>query len=325
MCCSGEAWLRAAFNERAAHRQRVRLGGLSGGATRSRSAAMCASLDALMSQIASADCHFVLCIRPNRTQQPASFEREYVLEQLRCMRVPTLVECVHVARQQRGLQHGGAEVEAEAATAARPPPQPPLPPSTASSSGDDIIDVFGGAAGGGGGGGGGEGVDISDATSGKRESGEGGGAGRANSGGGGGGGVEMRLSHLINRLGGDVSYRSMRGLLKKKGSGARLGVTTWHWRYCVLHSHALAVHEGKDRPKALRSSVPLAKVLRVELSTNDEAGGRSLAFSLHTAERTFVFCCLAEVDLRAWVEAIQENMMQAANLRERYGLSREGE
>ena len=114
----------------------------------------------------------------------------------------------------------------------------------------------------------------------------------------------------------------MRGLLKKRGGGLRTGKATWHWRFCILHSHALAIHEGKDCPKALRSSVALKHVLRVEPATHEEAMGREeMAFSLHTTTgRTYVFCTMGEMDLSKWMDCIRTNMAQSSNLKRRYGL-----
>ena len=99
----------------------------------------------------------------------------------------------------------------------------------------------------------------------------------------------------------------MRGLLKKRG-GSSLGmnITTWHWRFCVLHRHALAVHDGKDRPQALRSVVPMKHVLQIVPATVQESGGRTFAFAIHTSlGRTWTFCCMSEEDVHAWVTALR--------------------
>ena len=103
------------------------------------------------------------------------------------------------------------------------------------------------------------------------------------------------------------TFRPMRGLLKKRGGASRgLGVTTWHWRFCVLHKHALAIHSGHDRPHELRSAVPLKHVLQVAPATAEQSGGRSFAFALHTSVgRSWVFCCMSETDLQEWIKALR--------------------
>ena len=104
-------------------------------------------------------------------------------------------------------------------------------------------------------------------------------------------------------------FHQMRGLLKKKGGASRslpFHGTTWHWRYCVLHPHALAIHDGHSRPKALRSAVPLKHVFNVTAATHDESGGRQFAFTLHTSlGRDWVFCCMSEIDARNWLDALR--------------------
>lgn len=100
----------------------------------------------------------------------------------------------------------------------------------------------------------------------------------------------------------------LRGLLKKRGGASHhlpFHSITWHWRFCVLHPHALAVHEGSDRPKALRSVVPLKHVLAVTPATIEESGGRSFGFALHTSlGRSWVFCCMGQADLDKWTSAL---------------------
>lgn len=105
----------------------------------------------------------------------------------------------------------------------------------------------------------------------------------------------------------ESGFTPMRGLLKKKGGAAHGLKVTWHWRFCILHRHGLAIHDGTDRPKGLRSAVPLKHVRRVEPPTADECGGRSAAFALRTdidGGRSWIFCCMGEVELQAWLAAL---------------------
>ena len=105
----------------------------------------------------------------------------------------------------------------------------------------------------------------------------------------------------------ESSFQGMRGLLKKRGGAARFSKVTWHWRSCVLHKHALTIHDGKDRPTNLRSVVPLKHVLRVERATAEESGDRSFAFTVFTdleGGRSWVFCCMNATDLDAWLAAL---------------------
>jgi hypothetical protein len=119
-------------------------------------------------------------------------------------------------------------------------------------------------------------------------------------------------------------YLPMRGVLKKKGGGKRTAFQTWNWRYCVLHDHALVVHDGKDKPGAVRSSVPLKDVLLVRPEgTADESGGRPFAFCLQSIDRTWIFCAMSGSDMNTWIAKIQANMSQSANLRQKYGLGGE--
>ena len=103
------------------------------------------------------------------------------------------------------------------------------------------------------------------------------------------------LATLARQMKEAETFQQMRGLLKKRGGAQHslpLRGTTWHWRFCVLHPHALAIHDGSDRPKALRSAVPLKHVLTVVPATEEEAGGRTFAFALHTSlGRSWIFCC----------------------------------
>lgn len=102
------------------------------------------------------------------------------------------------------------------------------------------------------------------------------------------------------------SYKQMRGLLKKRGGGGRTGRTTWHWRFCILHPHAVAIHDGTDSPKGLRSAVPLKHVVHVGQATAEESGGRAFAFTLRTSiGRDWVFCCMGQTDLDAWLACIR--------------------
>ena len=106
----------------------------------------------------------------------------------------------------------------------------------------------------------------------------------------------------------EPEFAQVRGLLKKRGGAARGLSVTWHWRFCVLHRHALAVHDGKDRPKELRSAVPLKHVLRVEAATAAECGERDFAFALRTdleGGRSWIFCCMGEDELQQWLRALR--------------------
>ena len=101
----------------------------------------------------------------------------------------------------------------------------------------------------------------------------------------------------------------MRGLLKKKG-GAMVSagmVTTWHWRYCVLHHHALAIHEGRSVPGNLRSALPLKHALRIDVATEKESGKRDFAFAIETdLGRAWTFCCMSQADLELWLRRLRE-------------------
>jgi hypothetical protein len=115
------------------------------------------------------------------------------------------------------------------------------------------------------------------------------------------------LTALEQRMQSETPDNSMRGLLKKRGGGAML--TTWHWRFCILHPHALAIHDGKDMPKALRSAVPLKHALEVRPATAEESGGREYAFALETSlGRTWVFCCMSQTDYDGWLARLRASI-----------------
>ena len=100
------------------------------------------------------------------------------------------------------------------------------------------------------------------------------------------------------------AFEPMRGLLKKRGGGSR--ITTWHWRFCVLHPHAIAIHEGTDRPKQIRSVVPLKHIVQVCSATADESGDRPYAFAVHTSVgRSWVFCCMSQMDYDSWLNRLK--------------------
>ena len=90
-------------------------------------------------------------------------------------------------------------------------------------------------------------------------------------------------------------------------------IQTWHWRFCVLHDHALVVHEGKDAPgpsQIVRSAIALKDVLSVgpEFKENN---GRPFCFSLLTEARTWVFCTMNEADCMQWISHIQASQHDA--------------
>ena len=90
-------------------------------------------------------------------------------------------------------------------------------------------------------------------------------------------------------------------------------IQTWHWRFCVLHDHALVVHEGKDAPgpsAIVRSAIALKDVLSVgpEFKENN---GRQFCFSLLTEARTWVFCTMNEADCMQWISHIQASQHDA--------------
>ena len=105
----------------------------------------------------------------------------------------------------------------------------------------------------------------------------------------------------------EASFQPMRGLLKKRGGAARFSKVTWHWRFCVLHRHALAIHDGRDRPLGLRSAIPLKHVSHVDRATPDECGDRAFAFAVRTdldGGRAWIFCCMGEAELDEWLRCL---------------------
>lgn len=127
----------------------------------------------------------------------------------------------------------------------------------------------------------------------------------------------LLASTLMLRLQHEGEFQPMRGLLKKRGGGSR--ITTWHWRFCVLHPHAIAIHDGTDRPGPIRSAVPLKHVVQVSHASAAQSGDRPFAFAVHSSVgRAWVFCCMSSADLEAWVARLK----RACALRTGMGLSR---
>lgn len=117
------------------------------------------------------------------------------------------------------------------------------------------------------------------------------------------------LTTMNKELQGRESVMPMRGLLKKRGGAAVSAgmVTTWHWRFCVLHNHALAIHDGHSRPKTLRSAIPLKHVLRIAPAADAESGKRPFAFTIETdLDRSWTFCAMSQGDFDTWLSRIRE-------------------
>ena len=121
------------------------------------------------------------------------------------------------------------------------------------------------------------------------------------------------------------TYVPMQGPLKKRGGGSR--VTTWHWRFCILHEHALSIYQAAEKATRLRSSLPLQSVMHIRPAERWECGGREFAFSLLTGGqplkggRTYVFCCSSAEEVTQWMTSLLVNTSQAALLRQRFGPS----
>lgn len=128
--------------------------------------------------------------------------------------------------------------------------------------------------------------------------------------------ARVLLSTLHAQRRHEGTFEPIRGLLKKRGGGRRF--TTWHWRFCLLHPHAIAVHGGIDRPGAIRSAVALKHVVNVCNASAAECGDRPFAFAVHCDDRSWVFCCMSAADHEAWVTRLK----RACALTHGSGLSR---